>query len=62
MGCAVFVLWEVYDQVEQPLVPWASFLAVTNSDVTFSRMRLFLDGRWTAAVIVLGRGDGVYYD
>lgn len=42
---AVFVLWEIYGPVKQPLMP----------------MRLFLNGRWSAATVLLGLGAGVYY-
>ncbi|KIV98822.1 uncharacterized protein PV09_09435 [Verruconis gallopava] len=42
---ALFVLWEIYGPTRQPLMP----------------MRLFANGRWTAAVVLLGLGAGVYY-
>ena len=42
---AIFVLWEIYGPIKQPLMP----------------MQLFLNGRWTAATILLGLGAGVYY-
>ncbi|KAF2007579.1 MFS general substrate transporter [Amniculicola lignicola CBS 123094] len=41
----VFVLWEIYAPIKEPLIP----------------MHLFLNGRWVAAVVLLGLGAGVYY-
>ncbi|KAF2403745.1 MFS general substrate transporter [Trichodelitschia bisporula] len=41
----LFVLWEIYAPLKEPLVP----------------MHLFKSGRWVAAVILLGLGAGVYY-
>lgn len=40
-----FVLWEIYAPIKEPLIP----------------MHLFLNGRWVAAVVLLGSGAGVYY-
>ncbi|KAJ4367699.1 hypothetical protein N0V83_007284 [Neocucurbitaria cava] len=41
----VFVLWEIYAPIKEPLIP----------------MHLFQNGRWVAAVVLLGLGAGVYY-
>ncbi|KAF2095876.1 MFS general substrate transporter [Rhizodiscina lignyota] len=41
----LFVLWEIYGPSKQPLMP----------------MRLFLNGRWSATILLLGLGAGVYY-
>ncbi|KAF2638102.1 siderophore iron transporter [Massarina eburnea CBS 473.64] len=41
----VFVLYEIYAPIKEPLIP----------------MHLFLNGRWVAAVVLLGLGAGVYY-
>ena len=41
----IFVLWEIYGPLKQPFMP----------------MRLFLNGRWSAATVLLGLGAGVYY-
>lgn len=41
----VFVLWECYAPIKEPLIP----------------MHLFRNGRWVAAVVLLGLGAGVYY-
>ncbi|KAH7385824.1 fungal trichothecene efflux pump-domain-containing protein [Pyrenochaeta sp. MPI-SDFR-AT-0127] len=41
----IFVLWEIYAPIKEPLIP----------------MHLFLNGRWVAAVVLLGLGAGVYY-
>jgi hypothetical protein len=41
----IFVVWEVYGPIKQPLIP----------------MRLFVNGRWSAAVLLLGLGAGIYY-
>ncbi|CAO2650293.1 Nn.00g015850.m01.CDS01 [Neocucurbitaria sp. VM-36] len=40
-----FVLWEIYAPIKEPLIP----------------MHLFTNGRWVAAVVLLGSGAGVYY-
>jgi MFS family permease len=40
-----FVLWEIYAPIKEPLIP----------------MHLFLMGRWTASVVLLGLGAGIYY-
>ncbi|KAF1980654.1 MFS general substrate transporter [Aulographum hederae CBS 113979] len=40
-----FVLWESFGPMEQPLIP----------------MHLFLNGRWSAAAVILGLGAGIYY-
>ncbi|KAJ4296443.1 hypothetical protein N0V90_006488 [Kalmusia sp. IMI 367209] len=48
LGFAVlvaFVLYEIYAPIKEPLIP----------------MHLFLNGRWVAAVVLLGLGAGVYY-
>ncbi|KAH7028983.1 fungal trichothecene efflux pump-domain-containing protein [Microdochium trichocladiopsis] len=42
---AIFVLWEIYAPIKEPLVP----------------MHLFRNGRWVSAVVLLGLGAGVYY-
>jgi hypothetical protein len=41
----LFVLWEIYAPIKEPLVP----------------MHLFKSGRWTCSVVLLGLGAGVYY-
>ncbi|KAF2465115.1 MFS general substrate transporter [Lindgomyces ingoldianus] len=41
----IFVLYEIYAPLKEPLIP----------------MHLFKNGRWVAAVILLGLGAGVYY-
>ncbi|KXJ90089.1 fungal trichothecene efflux pump [Microdochium bolleyi] len=41
----VFVLWEIYAPLKEPLVP----------------MHLFRNGQWVSAVVLLGLGAGVYY-
>lgn len=41
----IFVLYEIYAPIKEPLIP----------------MHLFLNGRWVAAVVLLGLGAGVYY-
>lgn len=41
----LFVLWEIYGPCKQPLMP----------------MRLFLNGKWSAATLLLGLGAGIYY-
>lgn len=43
---AIFVLWEIYAPVKEPLVP----------------MHLFKNIRWVAAVILLSIGAGVVSD
>lgn len=41
----IFVLYEIYAPIKEPLIP----------------MHLFLNGRWVSAVVLLGLGAGVYY-
>ncbi|KAF2840253.1 fungal trichothecene efflux pump, partial [Patellaria atrata CBS 101060] len=41
----IFVLYEIYAPIKEPLIP----------------MHLFANGRWSAAVVLLGLGAGVYY-
>ncbi|KAL2754806.1 hypothetical protein ACRALDRAFT_1082471 [Sodiomyces alcalophilus JCM 7366] len=41
----VFVLWEIYAPIKEPLVP----------------MHLFKNTEWVASIVVLGVGAGVYY-
>jgi len=41
----VFVLWECFAKLEEPLIP----------------IELFKSGRWVAACVLLGLGAGVYY-
>lgn len=41
----LFALWEVYAPLKEPLIP----------------LRLFKDGRWVVACVLLGLGAGVYY-
>lgn len=42
---AIFVLWEIYAPLKEPLVP----------------MHLFRNREWVVAVVLMGLGAGVYY-